>query len=376
MGIVRYAHEAGWILEFAFRGAESLQGWRGDGILSQVHPTSEEYLDALKSLRVPRVDLAGLIADDNVAAVIPDYRTAGRLVAEHFLERGFTNFACLAKMNDPRTSVVAKEGLEERLKSERMTVKTIDIMAMRDANAGDRAYQLHYPGDHLTPHMVSRLAQEIQTMPRPLAVMCHGTILAHDIFTTCKELGLLVPEDVSIASFLPGEYLYDEAGAIPFTRIMSDYESQGYEAARLLDQLMQGAPIPKEPVLIPPIGIVVRQSSDTYAAGSIEVSRALVYIMRNFHRPNLYAPDVAAAANVSVRGLYRLFERHVGRSISEEINRVRYEKAKRLLVDTDQAIKTIAETCGYGTPLRFRRSFHKASGLNPTQYRRRVPLCS
>ena len=117
-------------------------------------------------------------------------------------------------------------------------------------------------------------------------------------------------------------------------RVPADFEEQAYQAAALLDRLMDGEAPPTDPLLIPPKPSVVRQSIDIVAIKDVEAAKAVRYLMANLHDSRLGVPDVVAATASSRSALFKAFRKHVGRPIAEEI-----------------------------------RCLHRATGCSPRQYR-------
>ena len=86
----------------------------------------------------------------------------------------------------------------------------------------------------------------------------------------------------------------------------------GYEAAALLDRLMAGEPVPREPILIPPSGrMAIRESSDISDLVESVVYRALNFIRDHAGEP-ITVPQVAESIVVSQRSLERNFQRVLG----------------------------------------------------------------
>jgi LacI family transcriptional regulator len=83
---------------------------------------------------------------------------------------------------------------------------------------------------------------------------------------------------------------------------------------------------PPEHILLPPTGLVVRESTDFFAVDDPIIAAALELIAANSHQP-INAKDVAHAANTGLRTLQREFSEYLGRPIKEEIQRVRVERA-------------------------------------------------
>ena len=129
-----------------------------------------------------------------------------------------------------------------------------------------------------------------------------------------------------------------------------------------------GRPRP-DPVLIPPLGITTRQSTDTLALRDAVLSRAMSFIHENAARP-IRVNDVAAHVGVSRRLLEMKFSAALHRPPAEEIRRTRLERAKELLHRTDMAIPAVAEAAGFGSPEYLSHVFRTALGCTPLRYRR------
>jgi LacI family transcriptional regulator len=147
------------------------------------------------------------------------------------------------------------------------------------------------------------------------------------------------------------------------------YDRIGYEAARLLHSLMDGEVPPSAPILVPPTGLVVRESTDFFAVDDPLISAALRFIASSSHT-NIGQEDVARAVNTEVRTLQRRFRKHLGRPIAREVRRVRLERAKRELAQTERSLKEIARDVGFGEAMRMYEVFRRELGVTPSQYRR------
>ena len=73
---------------------------------------------------------------------------------------------------------------------------------------------------------------------------------------------------------------------------------------------------------------------------------------------------------ISRRSLEIRFRKAVGRTVHEELERIRLERAKRLLLETDHPITRVAEAAGFASPSYLRRSFAATFGVTPARYRR------
>src|SRR5262249_55050711 len=143
----------------------------------------------------------------------------------------------------------------------------------------------------------------------------------------------------------------------------------GYKAAELLEKLMDGAPIPKEPILLPPSGVETRQSTDTLAVEDPTVAQAIRFIRANAHKP-IQVSDVLEQVSISRRTLEHRLSQTLGRTPAEEIRHARVQIAKKLLGSTDESMPWIAAHSGFEYAEVLTRVFRRELGTTPTAYRR------
>lgn len=86
---------------------------------------------------------------------------------------------------------------------------------------------------------------------------------------------------------------------------------------------------------------------------------------------DLSVEALAHRAHMSPRHFARLFRAETGVTPARFVESVRLEAARRALEDTAQPVVAIASACGFGTPETLRRSFLRALGVGPAEYRRR-----
>jgi transcriptional regulator GlxA family with amidase domain len=112
----------------------------------------------------------------------------------------------------------------------------------------------------------------------------------------------------------------------------------------------------------------VSVSLSSQAAEMKAIQELQLWIAENFHR-DLSMQMLADRVAMSVRNLERVFVREIGKSPFEYLMQVRVEAAKHQLERTDRGLKQIAAACGFQSADRMRRSFQRALGITPNQYR-------
>ena len=100
------------------------------------------------------------------------------------------------------------------------------------------------------------------------------------------------------------------------------------------------------------------------------VARSLRFLLDHCHEP-IGVDDLVKAAAMSRRALHQAFLEQVGRPPGHELQRVRIERAKKLLAESRQKLESVAEMCGYQSANSFWFAFKQATKFSPKQYRER-----
>jgi AraC-like DNA-binding protein len=100
--------------------------------------------------------------------------------------------------------------------------------------------------------------------------------------------------------------------------------------------------------------------------------RAIGYVDQHYTEP-LRLEKVARLAGYAKNHFARLFLERERMSFVKYISRLRLERAKRLLIDTDLSVTRIAGLSGYTSVEYFCRSFRRALQMSPLHYRERAP---
>ena len=374
-GIARYAKEHGWNLMIQDRLGHTPLAWNGDGILATLRsdPVSFKSIAALMRRRIPLVDLTVSRPDVKVPRVTSDHRELGRLAARHFAEREFRHVAWFSTAwgNVHR---LRYEGLSEGQTEPPLKWIVADEIPVRRQ------------GDWTS--FVRWLHAKLAAAEKPLAVLAYDETDAARLLYAAKELGVNVPEELAILS-IGNNPLVCENQSVPLSSIDQNLERGGYEAAVLLDRLMNvdAASSPRQTrkassisdaertprlqtILIPPAGVVTRRSTDVIAVTDKTVRQALRFIGENLDT-SVGSPQIANALGCRRSELDRLFHSQLSRSVGEEIRRQRFARVKLLLETTDRTISEIAATTGYCTSSHLTNAFKKAFALTPKAWRSR-----
>ena len=214
----------------------------------------------------------------------------------------------------------------------------------------------------------AELREWLEDLPKPLGILAWATRRGRDLLAACDELGLRVPEEVALLAGDDDDLLC-EVCPPPLSAVITPAEQIGHEAARILDGLLQGKSAATTLSLLPPLGIHLRQSTDTLAINDPILASALAFIRGNANRP-LQVLDVSTEVGISRRALERRFTALVGRSPAREIQNAHLVRAQKLLRETDMSVADIAAASGYGSTEYMIGVFRKTTGYTPLKYRR------
>ncbi len=217
-----------------------------------------------------------------------------------------------------------------------------------------------------------RVREWLEKLPKPVGILTANDIPARELADACQRFGLRVPDDVALLG-VDNDDLECGLSWPSLSSVATPARRIGYEAAKLLDELMAGKPAPREPMFLPPIAVVTRQSTDTLAIDDPAVVAALRFI-RAHATGKICVDDVVGHAVEGRRMLEYKFRDFVGHTILKEIRRVRVERVKELLRDTDLSMPAIARRSGFATPQRMAVVFRETTGLTPSAYRQQVAV--
>jgi LacI family transcriptional regulator len=326
-----------------------LNHWNGDGIIARIENAA--IAKALKPLKMPIVDVSSARLLPSLPWVETDDRAIMNLALQHFLDRGFRNFAFCG---DPSFNW--------------STWRQEHFMHLLSERGIDCALPPQRKGRFSNEdHAIDALGSWLQGLPKPLAVMTCYDQRGRQILDACRRTGLAVPDEVAVMGVDNDDVLCDLAHP-PLSSIIPNALRGGYEAANLLDRMMNGEPASSEALLIPPLGVATRQSTEVLAVEDPHVAKAVRFI-REQACIGIGVEQVVRHAGLSRRLLEARFSRVLGHAPHEEIVRVQLQRVRELLTDTDLPLAQIAEQTGFRHVEYLSVVFKKKMGTPPSVYR-------
>ncbi len=358
-GISQYAHEAGWILDaglFAFLNGphrEYLTSIEFDGILSSIRKSETVFREIVNDTKVPVVDLGQTCPEVKLPRVFPDHKAAGRVAANHLLELGLRHLYFYSHVLEHPAVRLRRDGFRE-------------VALARGARVDELWWDSSKPlSGGLT--RLNWLIAQFRSCDPPIGVLAGSDLVSADVLDAATRAGLRIPEDVAVIG-VDNDPIITELGLIPLTSVDTARERVGYEAAALLDRLINGERAPRNPILVEPAGVVTRRSTEMLAVADPDLIKAIRFIQDNFRNPITVA-DVAATSFLSRRMLQDRFLQALGHGMLDEITRQRLEFCKHLLTQTTHKISSIATVAGFGDLNRMGKAFKRKLGTTPREYR-------
>jgi len=98
------------------------------------------------------------------------------------------------------------------------------------------------------------------------------------------------------------------------------------------------------------------------------IKQAVSFVQQNYAQP-INRKDIAAAVGVNPNYLSHIFHQEMNISLVDYLNRFRVQKAKELLLRTQDTITRIAAAVGFDDAAYFSRVFHRQIGQSPQEFR-------
>jgi LacI family transcriptional regulator len=353
-GISDYARARG-TLSLGPRPATSLlytefqvRNWSGDGIIGVFYDAP--LVDSLQQRGIVVLNLTEQLSPRVMPVVVTDNWIVGQLAAAHLLERGYRRFGYIGE-HLAHFSRQRQEGFERELKK-----NGINASAFWNADLPHR--------DALSPEW---LMIQIGELIGPIGILALDDDAASSTVIAAQANGLRVPQDLAVVGVNDLELVCYSA-PVALSSIAPAYLKIGLEAARLLDRLLQGQAAADTIIRVPPAGLVERLSTRFLAFEDPLVERALAYMHANVNQ-RYNVDDLVRHCGKSRRTLELRFTQHIGHSVLEEINRLRVQRARQLLTDTEWTIARVAEECGFGDSKLMIRVFQRVLGKTPRAVR-------
>ena len=341
-----------------------MKDWEGHGIIARViHPKTANLL--LKTgLPFVALDLPESIATTfrqkgiRFIELASDSEGATKMAAEHLLGKQFRHFAFV--------------GYHSQVWSE----KREKMFIARMTQAGRYVHLYRMPTRQGAPLRWEKeepiLARWLETLPKPIGLMACNDQRGREVLDACNLAAIAVPEEVAVIG-IDNDELLCELSFPPLSSVALNAVQGGYLAAQALHEMIRKTSLTHKKIIVSPLHVVERRSSESVAIDDSDVASALQFIHTQ-HPAELTIERIVKSTCVSRRILEIRFRKLLGTTILREIQKIRMERAKRLLLETDYSIDRIAEIVGFASGSYFVQFFRSEMGITPSKFRREMRL--
>lgn len=288
-------------------------------------------------------------------AVRHDSVSTGALAARELLLSNAPHYAYVKFPSDPFWSQEREEGFAGAL-----------------ALNGKKFTVLSWPENNLSATGRMKLLKEfVNGLPKPCAVFAANDQLASETVTAAVMSGLAVPDDIAVLGVDNSTDVCEHTNPT-LSSIEPDFRRGGNLATLMLLAAMHDGELFRGPRkrTFGDLTVVRRMSTKRLRRADPLVVEAL-NLIRKQACTGLTAADAVKIFPCSRRMADIRFSKAVGHTILDEIQSVRLDRAKQLLMNPYQQLKTISDMCGFRHPNSLRKFFLKETGTTLGAWRKK-----
>ncbi len=357
-GLVQYSKEHGpWLFYRlpsyygTMYGEEGIlkwaKKWKADAIIGQWNNDDTLYL--LQELNVPIVLQNYHHRSITYSNLTGDYKGTGRMAAQFFAKKMFRNFAYFG--------VKGVVWSDERRQGYQQEVEHIK----------GNFYCLE--SDKQEDEIRMEVSEWLQKLPKPIALFCCDDAHALFISETCKISNIAIPEEISLLG-VDNDDLICNISDPPISSIELEVEKGGYFIGRLLHQQIKKEYEGTFNIVINPIRIEMRQSTEKHNIKDPYILEVVKYIESNYNL-DLTIDSLLAQIPLSRRNFELKFKNAMNTSIYQYILNCRVNHLADLLLTTDRSLADLAIEVGFKDYNNISRIFKKFKGCSPLEYRQK-----
>jgi LacI family transcriptional regulator len=340
--------------------AGELESWGAQGMFGFLEYEDVNRLFGALQQPLPLVNSALSTERPGVVTVIGDFSAFVETAVGHLRQLGLRSLAVLVLEEGPQV----RENLVQtflRVAKPRNPAKASLVYP------ADRAC-LWNPEAPVKP-VPRRLAQWLRKLPKPAGVLCCHLGGGGYTIRCCRALGLRVPEDVAVIG--SDDTDLSLASDPTLTSVLLSLETVGFEAMRLLMDMIDGRSPPSSTVRLRCADLHVRESTGRRRPEICDISGALECIQEQACRGVTVKEVIHQTQRVSRVTFHRRFREMVGKTPAQAIRERQLQEVRRLLTGTELPVTMISDLSGFSSPKVLARLFRLAEGTTLREYRKR-----
>lgn len=362
-GLIRYANESQpWTFYrlppyyktlYGISGIrKQIKEWDIDAVITQ---WENEDMDWLKQLDIP-VFFQGYKEDENAwfSKISGDYYAVGAMAAKFFSKRKYTNFAFYGHKN-----YYWSKGRAEGYRIE------VEKIGGNYSYFESESLNVVQWGDTHTA-----LGEWLVSLPKPVALLACDDYFALQVSEICQIYDIAIPGELALMG-VDNDQLICKLSHPSISSIITNDENGGYNTGKALRRLIaEGKSMPFD-IVINPVSIELRQSTEKYNILNQHILTVINYIEENV-TSNISIEELTGVVPLARRNLEIKFKEETGVSIYNFVLERKIEYISHLLLTTNKNLKDIAVSAGYSDARSLCRVFKKGTGCTPDMFRRKM----
>ena len=358
-GLIRYSKDHGpWIFYRLPSYYKTLYGekgviqwakeWKADAIIAR---WDEEGTHLLTSLNIPIILQNYKSRSDYFSNLTGDYIGTGEMAAHFFIKRRYQNFAFYGNKG-----VIWSQ---ERAEGFRKEIE----------KAGGNYY--YFESENLDGEQWSsshlQLDNWLLSLPKPIALFACDDSFALRVSEICKINNIAIPDEIALLGVGNDELICNLSDP-PISSIVLDVEKGGYEAGRLMDQLIHHQREEPFNIVIRPTRFELRKSTEKYNITNEYILQVVHYIEKHF-TSEINIEELTRLVPLSRRNLEVKFKNEMGTTIYQFILNCRIDYFTHLLLTTNRPLFDLSIDAGFSDYKNISRLFKRMKGCTPLEYR-------
>jgi LacI family transcriptional regulator len=292
---------------------------------------------------------------EGIASVCLDESKIGTVAASHLLATGLGDFATFRFDSSP-FGIARERAFGDKIAA------AGPRLAQGWQNDGDNPQQR---GEN-----AAELVRWLKWLPKPCGVFACTDSWARVIARYCQVSGIKIPEHIAVLG-VDNDVIDCEFSSPALSSVAIPWRLMGQRAAEFVEYALAGKSIRGKRVIVEPLDVVVRRSSEVLAVSEPLVRKAIEWIERNASQ-RITVPDVAKALGTTRQTLERRFRAVLGRTVMLEVRRAHVQVAKRHLATTHVELSEVARLSGFTSAALLSVAFGREVGMPPGAYRKQL----
>ena len=359
-GMHQFADTRGWRLQVidgntsASQAADLLDFWKAVGCIVEADGGDTKLRPRhFRGTPVVFLDHSPEMTAEGVSVVRHDSAQIARVAAKELLRLDFHDYALVGWFSQAYWMLDKLEAFKSVLE---LHGKSVHVF---EPEAGDRGR---------TTSFQRRLRSWLRRLPKPCGIFGVNDYITERALSAAVAQGYHVPEELAFVG-ADNDELICETTRPSMSSVLPDFKTTGRLAAEMLAIKIDAPASPAVLRVVPPLGIVRRQSTRLFKRSDAEVQAAMELIRRKA-ADGLKARDVLSTFPCSRRQAEIRFRSLTGHTVLKEIQDVRFARAMDLLNNPAIAIGAIAGRSGWPSELILGRYVKKRTGLTLSEIRK------